>query len=196
MGRKAGLELADVVNVAIEVADSQGLESATLSEVARRLGIKTPSLYNHVSGLADLRREIAIRGSRMVLEAFDAAVEGREGRDALRELARVDRVFAQQHPGVYESFLPAPSPEEDEELYNEMAAPVFVVAHVLLAMGIPQERALHLVRAMRALLHGFIDLEAKAGFGMPFDIDTSFEIASEVMIEAIVSESGADVRQP
>ena len=196
MGRKAGVNLTDVVDAAIEVADSEGLESATLSEVARRLGIKTPSLYNHVSGLADLRREIAIRGSRIVLEVFEEAVEGKEGREALRELARVDRRFARDHPGIYESFLPAPSPEEDEELYNEMAAPVFVVARVMLAMGIPQERALHLVRAMRALLHGFIDLEAKAGFGMPFDIDTSFEIASEVMIDAIVTESQADVRQP
>ena len=196
MGRKAGVTLDDVVDAAIELADSEGLEAATLSAVARRLGIKTPSLYNHVSGLTDLRREMAKRGSRLLLEVFQNAVEGREGREALSEIAKVDREFAIRHPGIYESFLPAPSPEEDEELYNEMAAPVFVVAGVMLGMGIPQERALHLIRAMRAMLHGFIDLEAKAGFGMPFDINTSFEIAMDVMLDAIVNESGDDVRQP
>jgi hypothetical protein len=66
-----------------------------------------------------------------------------------------------------------------------MAEPVFAIAHVLLDMGLSPGEAIHLIRALRATLHGFLDLEAKDGFGMPVDIDASFEAAVELMISGI-----------
>lgn len=191
MGQKAGITRDDVVTAAAEIADRDGIEAATLSAVARSLGIKTPSLYNHVEGAEGLRRQLAIRGSRILLEEFQSVVERSSGTQALREIALVDRQFALEHPGLYEAFLPAPSPEEDPELYEEMAAPVFVVASVLLDMGIPADEAIHLVRALRALLHGFLDLEAKAGFGMPVEIDASFEASVDLIIRGVESAAEA-----
>ena len=131
-----------------------------------------------------------MHGSNLLLQSFQRVIADRSGIDALRGIAEADRAFAANHPGLYESFLPAPTEEDDPELYGIMAAPVFVVAGVMLDMGIPQERALHLVRALRALLHGFLDLEAKAGFGMPIDLETSFDVAVDVMLEAIKTEAG------
>lgn len=185
MGQKAGLDLEDVVDVAARIADSHGLEAATLSAVARELGIKTPSLYNHVAGLEGLRRQLAMRGSRILLEEFTDAVGERRGSEALRVVAAVDRRFAKEHPGLYQSFLPAPTEEEDPELYSALAEPVFAIAHLLLDMGIPQGDAIHLIRALRATLHGFLDLEAKDGFGQPVDIDDSFDAAVDLMIGGI-----------
>lgn len=185
MGRKAGIELDDVVDTAMVIADRDGLEAATLSAVARELGIKTPSLYNHVEGVEGLRRRLAMRGSKILLDEFESAIGDREGAEALRMVARVDREFAIEHPGLYESFLPAPRQEDDPELYHAMAEPVFAIARVLLDMGIAQSEAIHLIRALRATLHGFLDLEAKDGFGLPVDIDESFESAVELMISGI-----------
>lgn len=185
MGRKAGLQLKDVVDAATLIADRDGLDAATLSAVARELGIKTPSLYNHVAGLEGLRRQLAMRGSRILLEEFERAIGDKTGTDALRMVALVDRDFARHHPGLYESFLPAPRQTDDPELYDAMAEPVFAIAHVLLDMGIPQGEAVHLIRAMRAMLHGFLDLEAKDGFGLPVDIDASFDAAVDMMIAGI-----------
>lgn len=191
MGQKAGISRENVVAVAAEIADRDGIEAATLSAVARKLGIKTPSLYSHVDGVDGLRRQLAIMGSKILLDGFRAVVERSSGADALREIARVDRRFALEHPGLYASFLPAPGPEDDPELYEEMAAPVFVVASILLDMGIPTGEAIHLVRALRSMLHGFLDLEAKAGFGMPVDIDTSFEESVELIVRGIESAARA-----
>lgn len=190
MGRKAGIELDDVVDAATSIADREGLEAATLSAVARELGIKTPSLYNHVSGLDGLRRQLAIRGSRILFQEFERAIGDRQGAEALRLVARVDREFAREHPGLYEAFLPAPREEDDPELYGIMAEPVFAIAQVLLDMGIPQSQAIHLIRAFRATLHGFLDLEAKDGFGMPVDIDESFDAAVELMIAGVEAAAG------
>jgi AcrR family transcriptional regulator len=185
MGRKAGITLDDVAEAAASIADKDGLEAATLTAVAGELGIKTPSLYNHVNGLAGLRRLLAMHGSHLVHEVFEEAIGDQKGAAALRSIAKADREFALDHPGLYASFLPAPKPDEDPELYEAMAEPVFLVAHVLLEMGIPPSEAIHLIRALRALLHGFLDLEAQEGFGMPIDIDASFERSVELILAGI-----------
>ena len=185
MGRKAGISLEDVVEAAAAIADRDGLEAATLTAVAGELGIKTPSLYNHLRGLSGLRRLLAIHGSQLLLKTFEEAIGDLEGAEALRSVARADRQFARDHRGLYDSFLPAPKPDEDTELYETMAEPVFLIAHVLLKMGIPQSEAIHLIRALRALLHGFLDLEAKEGFGMPVGIDASFDASVELIIGGI-----------
>lgn len=185
MGRKAGITLEDVVEAAAAIADRDGLDAATLTAVAGELGIKTPSLYNHLRGLSGLRRLLAIHGSQLLLKTFEEAIGDLEGAEALRSVARADRQFARDHRGLYDSFLPAPRPDEDPELYEAMAEPVFLIAHVLLDMGIPQSEAIHLIRALRALLHGFLDLEAKEGFGMPVGIDASFDASVELIIGGI-----------
>ena len=193
MGRKAGITSDDIVEAAAVIADRDGLEAASLTAVAEDLGIKTPSLYNHVNGAAGLRRLLAMRGSQLLLEEFQEATYGLEGSDALRAIAAADRRFALEHPGLYDSFLPAPKPGEDDELYNALAEPVFLVAHILLDMGIPRDQAVHLIRALRALLHGFLDLEKTRGFGLPVDVDESFEAAVELIVrgvEVAASETG------
>ncbi len=192
MGRKAGLTLDDVVDAAAGIADRDGLDAATLTAVAAELGIKTPSLYNHVSGVDGLRRQLVIRGSRMLDEAFREATAGLEGIEALRAVAYVDRRFAAEHPGLYDSFLPAPTEEDDPTLYAEMAAPVLFTAGFLLEMGLHQQDAIHHIRALRALLHGFLDLEANRGFGMPIDIDASFDVAVEMVLRGIEASTGSD----
>jgi AcrR family transcriptional regulator len=40
-----------VVEGAASLADEKGLEAVTLTALASELGIRTPSLYNHVDGL-------------------------------------------------------------------------------------------------------------------------------------------------
>jgi len=177
MGRKAGITLNDVADAATSIADRHGLEAATLTAVAAHLGIKTPSLYNHVSGLAGLKRLLAMHGAQLLLDEFKDAAGDKQGAEALRAVANADRVFAARHPGLFQSFLPAPRPGEDDELYDAMAQPVYMVAG--------QGEAIHLIRAMWALLHGFLDLEAKGGFGMPVDIDASFDASIDLMIAGI-----------
>lgn len=191
MGRKAGLTRDDVVGAAQSIADREGLEAATLTAVAAELGIKTPSLYNHVEGLEGLRRQLAIHGARALEASFRKAVGESTGIDALRAICHADREFATHHPGLYDSFLPAPSEKQDPELYGELASPVFFIAGLLLDMGIPQEEAIHLIRALRATLHGFLDLEANRGFGMPVDIDASFLEAVEMMLAGIETRAAA-----
>jgi len=187
MGRKAGIDIETIVETAARIADRDGFDSLTLSGVATELGIKTPSLYNHVDGLSGLRRLLAFHAASTFGELATKELDGLEGADALRAVAHVDRKFAREHPGLYDSFLPAPRPGEDDELYQALAAPVYTIAHVMLDMGIAETEAVHLIRGFRALLHGFLDLEGRNGFGLPVDLDTSYNLSVEIFIAGILA---------
>jgi hypothetical protein len=50
-----------------------------------------------------------------------------------------------------------------------------VVIDVLRAWGLDGDEAVHATRVLRAALHGFVTLEADGGFGLPTDVDESFQ---------------------
>ena len=193
MGRKLGLGVEQVVAAAAEIADRDGLEALSLASVAARLGVRSPSLYSHVDGLADLRRHLSIHASRLLAVEVADSAEGLESTEALRAVAAQLRSFAHRHPGLYDSFLPAPTPQEDPELAAALAQPVMVVGSVLADMGVDPATVVPLIRALRAAVHGFVHLELRGGFGLPDDIDDSFTTTIDLVIDAIAARAGNDV---
>lgn len=197
MGRKVGLDLGQITAVAVDIVETDGLEAATLTSVATRLGVKVPSLYNHVSGVAGLRRLITLAAVEELTHACRRAVESVPGSgthrrgDELRAVARAYRRFAVDHPGLYRSMLPAPTPQEDPELQEAMTAPVRVAAEAMAAVSASDEAittdTIHEIRALRSLVHGFVDLEINGGFGMPVDIEDSFDRAIELFVSCLAS---------
>ena len=85
--------------------------------------------------------------------------------------------------------LPAPKPGEDDELYTAMAAPASELAETLIMAGVDEGETVHMIRALRATVHGFIDLEMKDGFGMPEAVDVSFDRAVDVVIHGVLAEA-------
>ncbi|KGM16595.1 hypothetical protein N867_18195, partial [Actinotalea fermentans ATCC 43279 = JCM 9966 = DSM 3133] len=74
---RAGLNRAAVVDLAQAVADEAGpggFDGLTLAAVAARAGVAVPSLYKHVDGLVDLRRELAWRAATEFAEALAGSV--------------------------------------------------------------------------------------------------------------------------
>lgn len=178
------LDRGAVVTAAAKLADERGFDGLNLAELAGRLGIKTPSLYNHVAGLADLRRELQVRAALELKERFAEACVGRAGEEALRALAHAYRRFAHERPGLYPALQVAP-PKGDHDAEAVARAVVEMIAAVLRGWGLEGERAIHAVRAVRASLHGFLALEAAGGFGMPVDVDESFERLVDVLVRGL-----------
>lgn len=193
MARKRGVDLAQVVDAAVAVADARGLDRLTMAEVAVALGVQSPSLYSHVEGLAGLRRAMAVEAARRLGSDITEAARDRDGVEALRAIAHAYRAFARRHPSLYAVLLPAPSAESDEEARAAFAAPVRVVAEVLSGLGLPAAEAVPVIRSFRSALHGFVTLEAGGGFGLAADIDDSFDVLVEVVLAGVVSRPpGAD----
>ena len=163
-----------VVEEAEAVADEVGLPALTLAAVAARLGVRLPSLYKHVDGMPALQRDLAVRAKTELAHALRSAAVGRAGPDALVALGHAYRTWAHAHPGRYPATLRAPAPGDDADLAASSAA-VGVVLDALSAYDLSGDDAVDAVRALRSALHGFVALELSRGFGLPVDVDRSFD---------------------
>ena len=170
---RAGLSRAVVVTEAARVADEVGLERLTLAAVAGRLGVRLPSLYKHIAGLEALQVHLAAAAGRELAAELSAATVGRSKGDALLAMAHAYRAFALRRPGAYAATLRAPE-DGDEEHQAAAMAVLQVVLSVLAGFGLEGEDAIDAVRGLRALLHGFVAIEAAGGFRLPQDLDRSY----------------------
>jgi AcrR family transcriptional regulator len=94
-GDRAAVTPAGVRDTATTLFAEKGYHGTALSEVAARLGIRTPSLYNHMRSKQDLLQEIVLDTSRRVWADFEAAVDGRD--DVVDRLREAARVYALRH---------------------------------------------------------------------------------------------------
>jgi AcrR family transcriptional regulator len=181
---RAGLSRQAVVDLALAVVDDGGpggFAQLGLSAVAHRAGVAVPSLYKHVDGLPALRSEVALRAVGELTAAMEAAVAGTRGADALWRLASATRGYALAHPGRYRAVQGA----EAAALGEPSARPALLVAQAVEQLGAPPERWVDQVRAVRAAVHGFVELELAGGFGMPQDVDVSFRYLVDALVAGL-----------
>lgn len=181
---RAGLTPDAVVARAGDLADREGYDALTLAALAAAVGVRVPSLYKHVGGLGDLQRRVALDGLRGLDSALRAAAVGLARRDALVAIGHAYRRYARAHPGRYAAAQRAPAADDPVTAAAATALTDLVVAvvrgyHLDGADGVDGvdgvDETVHAVRVVRCALHGFVTLEAGGGFGMPYDLDVSFD---------------------
>ncbi|MEV4506314.1 TetR/AcrR family transcriptional regulator [Streptomyces klenkii] len=162
---RAGLTAERVTIAGAELADDVGLDQVTMSQVARRLGVKDASLYTHVRSLEDLRGRIALLAADEKTIRIAEATAGRAGKDALIAFANAWREYAHEHPGRYTA---TQTPIQiDPALAAEAPGPrraVELTYGMLRGYGLAEPDLTDAVRLLRSTFHGFVALEAAGGF--------------------------------
>lgn len=193
MSPRAGLDKGIVVQAAAELVNAEGLEALSISRLAAELGVQAPSLYNHVGGLEDLRRELALYGHSLLAERLTEAAIGRSGAEALLAVADAYRGFIKDCPGVYVAGLRSYGTLEnpDEILSTAEGRVTRIAMAVIASFGLEGEDGLHAVRGLRSMVHGFATLEVSGGFGLPLDLDESFHRLVRLLIVGIQQGAGS-----
>jgi len=173
---RARLDKNVVVQTAVDLLNAEGVSALSLSRLANELGIKTPSLYNHVDGLDGLLRELEVMNARLLADHFSEAAIGKSGSELFMDVSQAFREYVKEYPGLYMSTLRSSSrqPALDENLQREEARMMKVGLAVMASLGLQGEDAIHGLRAFRSMVHGFAMLEIAGGFGLPQDCDESF----------------------
>ena len=176
-----------VLAAAIEMAEKQGLETLSIRELAEKLGVKPPSLYNHINGLDDARRQLA----HVALEKLEAALRdtalGYARTDALRKIAHAYRRFAQRHPELYKAFI-ACSSFDDAGIAEAKQAVIRTFYQVFEPYQLDHATKIHFARCFRSALHGFVSLESAGFFKNSVAVEKSFEILIETSIAPLVQQ--------
>lgn len=171
---RAGLNAATVTGAAAILADEIGLAQVSMSLVAERLGVKSPSLYKHVDGLTDLTRRVAVLAATELGDDLRDAMQGRAGRDALAAAAQAVRDYVRQHPGRYAATVGVRPAGPEDPLVTALERALDSFAAALRGYWPDPVDEIHALRMLRSVLHGFATLETSGGFRFGTDVDASF----------------------
>jgi AcrR family transcriptional regulator len=186
MAKRVGIDRDAVVRAAAKIADDEGWDALTLARVAGKLRVRSPSLYNHVGGLEALRRELKLLVMRELNTALTRATIGKSRDDAVRALAAAYRAFVKRHPGTYAATMVA-APKNDPAVEAAAGHLVETCLSVLSGYGLDRREGIHALRAMRSAVHGFAALEIAGGFGIPLDVDKSFDWLVSSLLKGLSS---------
>ena len=189
MSHRVGLDQTTVVEAAAKLVDEEGIEQLSLGHLAQRLGVRTPSLYNHVAGLPGLKHDLAIYCLHDLLDRITRATIGKSHKEAVVALANAYRAYARETPGRYALTQQAPDPT-DKELLVIAQHVVDVVRAVLVPYNFSEEEAIHAIRSLRSIVHGFVSLEVAGGFGIPVDLDASFQWLINLFVAGLRPSTG------
>ncbi|EMY68496.1 TetR/AcrR family transcriptional regulator [Leptospira vanthielii] len=166
-----------VLDRAWDLITQEGWNEFRLAKLAEILGIRTPSLYNHIQDMEEIRREMKRRSMQLLGDRLYLKIKNQNSAEnRISDFLNVYRSFAKTHPEFYP--LTIESTEFDPELkplgdrFLDLCLEVF-------RFPVLDESAVHKIRILRSLLHGFIVLEEAGGFGRKESIEESFKKITE-----------------
>lgn len=191
MSPRMGLDVDIILKNATELANQEGFDQVTLASLAKKLNIRPPSLYNHISGLQDLRKLMAIQGLNQLYNLLYEAVQEKNGRAAIMSIGEVYLQFARHNPGLYEATLRSPNPQ-DEGYQQAGSKIVELILTVLQIYQLNEDDAIHIVRGLRSIIHGLASLEGQGAFAIPLEVNDTLELVLETFIAGIEKRTKDD----
>jgi AcrR family transcriptional regulator len=103
--------IAEILAIAEDVMTEEGVNGLSLSEVARRLGVKPPSIYKYFDSLMAIYDALFEQGQRDHLDAMSAAMRAAEpGLDALAAGLEASCRWCLAHPATAQLLFWRPVP--------------------------------------------------------------------------------------
>lgn len=185
MRKKITKEL--ITDAALELLDQKGIEEVTIKNIAMQLGIKPPSLYNHIANLEDLLDIAAQRSMRNLYDKLVVTSIGLEKKEALWAIAQEYKNFAKTWPGQYQLVQKVKLWKNDEtkELSEQI---IEIFSKILQKYALSEDDTIHFIRTLRSYLHGFALLEMDDAFGLPQELEKSFSIGLNIILTDLDSE--------
>ena len=195
---RAGLTPQIVTAHALAVLDETGPAGLTLKAVAERAGVAAPSLYKHVRSLDDLRLLMTVQVLNEAADRIGAGVMGLAGDDALRAFLREYRTFAGEFPYRHSLLeMPPVGGGQTDPALEAAAGRLLGTAYAAVrGYGLDGDELVHAVRALRAVVVGFVRLEQGTGFRLPTPLDASFDFLAELLtagLGRLAARSGSAV---
>ena len=167
-----------VVRAAMDLADERGIESLTMRELGRKLGVEAASLYNHVAGKDDLLDGMA----DLVVAEIDLPSGGVHWKEAMRRRAISAREVFSRHPWA------AGLIDSREASGPSRLAYADRVLDTLLEAGFSPNTASRAFVALDSYVYGFERQRSIIGMGDESDgVEMAREVLDRIPMEAYPS---------
>ena len=180
-----GLSREVIVEAAAEAVRKNPFQQISVNELARTLGVKPASLYNHIASAEDIRTEVGLYAAGKLIRETGEAVSGKMPEDALMAFAKAYRAYERDNPGLY-FYIIHLHDAEDSRLREAAAAIIQPIIEILSNYGLTPPQCCHWQRVFRSMMHGFIVQQRHGYFTtQPESSDQSYEIGIQCVIDGI-----------
>lgn len=186
-----GLTMDVIVEAASALVVEKGYNNFSVRELAQTLHVKAASLYNHISSVDDVNREVGKLASQKLNQSLENVTRGKEKDEAIEALSYEYRDFVKNNYELYRAVIGLPAldaPEQGDSLRVVARESILVIRHVVHQYDIPEEEGVHFSRCLRSALHGFVSLEMAGYFtGRMIRSEDSFRFMVNGYIEWVNS---------
>lgn len=178
-----------IIETSAKIVNEIGLDNLSLKLIAKNLNIKSPSLYNHISSLEEVKEKLMLYGWKQMEEKIIDSTIGVSGYDALRNMCNAFYEYAINNRGVFTAMLWY-NKYKNEELNIATTKLFNIIFKILKPLNISNDNINHIIRTLRSFLEGFSLLVNNNAFGNPISIKDSFDLSLEIIINGIKQLEG------
>ena len=178
-----------IIETSARIANKVGLDNLSLKIIAEELNIKSPSLYNHISSLNEIKSQLMVYGWKQIEEKMIDSAVGVSGYEALKNMCNVFYDYATNNKGIFTAMLWYNKYESDEK-QNATTRLFNMLFKIMKSLNITDENINHIIRTVRGFLEGFSLLVNNNAFGNPISIKESFDLSLEIIMNGIKSLEG------
>ena len=178
-----------IIETSAHIANKVGLDNLSLKMIAEELNIKSPSLYNHISSLDEIKSRLMVYGWKQMEEKMIDSAVGVSGYEALRNMCYAFYDYSTNNKGIFTAMLWYNKYESTEK--KKATTKLFnIIFKVMKPLNITDENINHIIRTLRGFLEGFSLLVNNNAFGNPISIKESFDLSLEIIMNGIKSLEG------
>ena len=94
-----------IIETSAGIANKVGLDNLSLKTIAEELNIKSPSLYNHIRNLEEIKQRLMVYGWKQMEEKMLDSAVGVSGYEALKNMCYAFYDYAINNKGVFIAML-------------------------------------------------------------------------------------------
>lgn len=183
MPRK-GLLMEDIISAATELVCEKGFEQFSLRQLAGRLDVKPPSLYNHTLNAAEITTTVGHAALQTLNERLQKSAAGKSGTDILLAVADAYRDYANKNEELYKAIVHLPG-FDDGSIREKSHSIMISLYKILENYHLSQKEKLLFARAYRSAMHGFVSLEMAGYFQNNIDVDESYHFLIDSLLHRL-----------
>lgn len=176
-----------IIEEAVKLLEEKGVNNFSLRSVAKSLGVKASSLYNHINNMEDLIYGVCNYSLELLNNEEIEAINGREKEEAIYALSLTYRKFAKEHKELYKVIMKifTYNNQRIDEIGGKITIPFMKVLDLY---NLENDEKAHWQRILRSILHGFVSQEEAGYFShYPIDEETTFKYGVASFIDGLNS---------
>jgi AcrR family transcriptional regulator len=171
--RREPLSRERIVEAALRVMDTEGLDAVTMRRIGRELGVEAMSLYNHVEDKDDILNGVTERA----MAAFEYPVPTGDWAVDARAMAREWRRLLGMHPSVCQLLAERHKPLEGLASFRAMDAAL----GLLRSAGLSDRDAAQAFNALGSYILGYVTMEQGLMLGNDEDHAKQHDLAMDAL---------------